>query len=171
MSLGPLAAEVTAVIALLTALGWGGRRLWRFLRLSVHAFETIVGDDKRPGLAGRLELVEKQLQPNGGGTLRDSINRIETRVDEIDTSARQAVTAAGLAVNEAKAGRAVMEEADARNRADIARANTNTDALAAALSDDARERHVKEVAYIKALQRLGLDLRPITDALDEEDDG
>lgn len=41
------------------------------------------GVDERPGVLKRLKAVEDQLQPNGGGSLRDSVNRTEKAVQEL----------------------------------------------------------------------------------------
>ncbi|SRR6266705_3250524 len=35
-----------------------------------------------PGVPERLSGIEKELRTNGGGTLRDAINRLETRLED-----------------------------------------------------------------------------------------
>jgi hypothetical protein len=79
---------VSALLVAVVTAGEAGRRLvaaaWRFLRLSVHAFEAIVGNPDRAGLIDRLDGfesrmagVEHELHPNSGTSMRDAINRIE----------------------------------------------------------------------------------------------
>jgi hypothetical protein len=89
------AGGIVAVLGALSAVFLAGQRLWKFVRLSVHAFETIVGTPEKagkpgsgmPGMADRLDSVEKELRPNGGGSLRDVV----------DTAAKEArVAAAGV---------------------------------------------------------------------------
>lgn len=41
------------------------------------------GVDERPGVLKRLKAVEDELQPNGGSSLRDSINRTEQAVQDL----------------------------------------------------------------------------------------
>ena len=102
MTFQEVSAFTAALAALLVAVGWLLKKAWGFTRLSVHAFETI----------------QKELTPNGGFTTYDLVRKLkaqsdvhETRLDAIEETAQQAVTAAGLAVNEAKAGRAILTEA------------------------------------------------------------
>lgn len=40
------------------------------------------GREAQPGVMERLGNIEKELHPNGGGTLRDAINRLEKRLDD-----------------------------------------------------------------------------------------
>lgn len=40
------------------------------------------GRDAVPGVPERLARMEKELHPNGGGTLRDAINRVEQRLED-----------------------------------------------------------------------------------------
>lgn len=40
------------------------------------------GRSATPGVPERLERIEKELQPNGGGTMRDAINRLELRLED-----------------------------------------------------------------------------------------
>lgn len=61
-------AGVVLVLTTLTAVGVMVRRLWRFVRLSVHAFETI----------------QRELTPNGGGSTHDLVRKLAKRVDESD---------------------------------------------------------------------------------------
>ncbi len=40
------------------------------------------GRDAVPGVPERLRRIEKELHPNGGGTMRDAINRLEQRLED-----------------------------------------------------------------------------------------
>jgi len=40
------------------------------------------GRDPQPGVMERLVGIERELRSNGGGTLRDAVNRLETRFDD-----------------------------------------------------------------------------------------
>lgn len=42
------------------------------------------GVPKRAGVMERLATLDHELKPNGGGSMKDAINRIETKVGEID---------------------------------------------------------------------------------------
>jgi hypothetical protein len=153
--------------------------IWRLFRGTQQFLEDWFGEparpgegvEARPGAMARLA----QLEKNSGSTMHDSVRRIEQRVgaiedqvEEVRESARQAVTAAGLAVNEAKVGRAVTAEAAERNRHNVSELRAVVSGLAGALEQDERERRLKESAYVGALNRLGVPLAPIADALDDE---
>jgi len=40
------------------------------------------GRDRQPGVMERLAGIERELHPNGGGTLRDAIVRLEQRLED-----------------------------------------------------------------------------------------
>lgn len=115
-ALPPWAETLVTVSALLLALGTiyryvlpALRGLWRGVKALVHASEEVrdVLEDFRTvggfqGLADQVNEVkalatasQKELHPNGGGSLRDA-------VDEGRTEARAAATAARAAVEEAQ---------------------------------------------------------------------
>jgi hypothetical protein len=172
MSIDQIAVPVVGLVALLTAVGWLTQRLWRVIRLSVHAFETI----------------QKELSPNGGGSTHDIVRQLkvqadlhELRLDEIGTEAKQATasagqaaeradlaaTAAGQAVDEAKTARAAMTESDRRTSERIATTQGAVESLERGLANYNALAEMKEVAYVAALRSLGVDLVPIAAALDE----
>lgn len=39
---------------------------------------------RRPGVLERLSVVEKELQHNGGSSIKDSVKRIETKLNKMD---------------------------------------------------------------------------------------
>ena len=157
MSFETVAASIVGLAAALAALGYLAQRAWRFIVLSVRAFETIVGTDDRPGLATRLDRIERR------------VGEVSQTVADVQESARAATAAAGLAVSEARAGREVLEAADKRNRSSIARAQRAADNVRKRM--DARDRAAEqtELAYVRALKRLGIDLTDVTKQLDPEE--
>ena len=89
-----LGGGIILLAGVLTALGVIGRKLWRAARgagrmyqLGHAAFETIVGTAEHLGISDRISQVERELRPNGGGSLRDA-------VDQGTREARAAVTEA-----------------------------------------------------------------------------
>lgn len=85
------ATSVVLLAAATTATGYLLRTTWRALRwvvrmvrLSIRAFEDIVGSPERPGVIDRLAVLEEkaasmhyELHPNGGRSMRDSVDRLE----------------------------------------------------------------------------------------------
>ncbi|MEH0951005.1 MULTISPECIES: hypothetical protein [Micromonospora] len=65
-----------------------GRPLRRLARQNDEFREDWYGVPARPGRAAvpgvpeRLALIEKELKPNSGSTLRDAIGRVETRLED-----------------------------------------------------------------------------------------
>lgn len=78
-------AAGAAGLLYLARLAWkalkGGRRaVVTVARLG----DALLGDEERPGMPerldavdGRLAAIEGELHPNGGGSLRDAVNRLE----------------------------------------------------------------------------------------------
>lgn len=96
MSSGAVAAGVALVMAALAIFGWVIRWGWRVLRRVSHFLDDYNGQPARdglparPGLVARLSTLEGLLQhvvaetqPNHGGSLRDSLNRLERDVGDI----------------------------------------------------------------------------------------
>lgn len=67
--LAEAAAGVGSLAAIVLALGIIGRAVLGVYRLAKRVDETNA-------------LVHKELRPNGGSSLRDAINRVESKVDE-----------------------------------------------------------------------------------------
>lgn len=99
-----LCAAVVLVLATLTALGVTSRRLWRFTRLSVHAFETI----------------QRELNPNGGGSTHDLVRKLAVRMDDTDMriAAVQASADAAKEVATATAALTAVHYAENASRLD-----------------------------------------------------
>jgi len=103
-----IAALITAVTVLIVAT----LKSSRFIKRIVHFFDDYFGEEERPGQPARpgfserlgkiesclekvdsrfktvelkIESIEKELQPNSGTSLRDAINRIEQRVEKLES--------------------------------------------------------------------------------------
>jgi len=77
------------------ALGWLVTKVWRGIRKLGHLADDFAGEPARPGVPGRPSLMERmaaveqdlsrvkaEVTPNGGGSLKDAVVRIEQRVNE-----------------------------------------------------------------------------------------
>ena len=76
------------VFTALTLAAWIGKPLRRLARQNDEFREDWYGTPARPGrdavpgVPARLALIEKELKPNSGSTLRDAINRVEQRLED-----------------------------------------------------------------------------------------
>ena len=72
----------------LVLAGMIGRPLRKLARQNDEFREDWYGTPARPGRSAvpgvpeRLSLIEKELKPNSGSTLRDAIGRLETRLED-----------------------------------------------------------------------------------------
>lgn len=73
----PLAWAAGAVLTM-AALYKAGPDAWRFVKAAARAPYTIEELAKAPA---RLDRLEAQFSNNGGSTLRDAVDRIESRLD------------------------------------------------------------------------------------------
>lgn len=125
-----------------------------------RAVRQIVGDDDTPGLGERISKVEAELKPNGGGSMRDALNRVERGVDD----------AKNVATN-VEAKLMVSQQTQAIERAkiadDIRRSLAAVDVLMGALDQYAKDTHSREVAYVKALKHFNIDLTDVAEHLEE----
>ena len=77
-----------AILTALTLAGLIGKPLRKLARQNDEFREDWYGQPARPGrdavpgVPERLARMEKELHPNGGGTLRDAINRVEQRLED-----------------------------------------------------------------------------------------
>jgi hypothetical protein len=88
-----IAGGVVTVLAALTALGQLGRWVWRTARKLGHLVDDLAGEPARdghparPSLMARVTTLEErtaELKPNGGGSIKDQINRMETRLASVE---------------------------------------------------------------------------------------
>jgi len=114
---------------------------------------------------GRLQHNQTNIKA-GQEMLLEQQDALRVDIEDVRASARQATTAAGLAVGEAKAGRAVIGEHSASVRDQIGEVRQVVAALAAAVGEDQEARAQKERAYVAALNQIGVPLVPIADELE-----
>lgn len=76
-----------AVAAFFGAMGLAIRKIYRMAR---HIEETLDAVTVNATLAQRLEMqlhdIQKEVKPNGGTSLRDAVNRIESRMGALEAS-------------------------------------------------------------------------------------
>lgn len=83
------------------ALGWLVTKTWRGLRSIGHLVDDLRGEPARPGVPARPGIMDRLAQvetdvarvraevtPNGGGSMKDAVGRIETKLREHDTLLR-----------------------------------------------------------------------------------
>ncbi|MEU5938632.1 hypothetical protein ABZ807_05490 [Micromonospora sp. NPDC047548] len=76
------------VVSALVLAGMIGRPLRKLARQGDEFREDWYGAPARPGrdavpgVPERLSLIEKELKPNSGSSLRDAIGRVETRLED-----------------------------------------------------------------------------------------
>lgn len=95
---------IVSVIAGVSAISMFLRRVFRLIKRVIHFLDDYFGTEERagvpavPGMAERIkkiegnidylcvriDKIEKELYPNHGTSLRDSVNRIEKRVLELE---------------------------------------------------------------------------------------
>jgi tetrahydromethanopterin S-methyltransferase subunit G len=107
VNLFQLAALVTAI----TVLSVGIIKITKFFKKAVHFFDDFLGESERPGvpprpgmserissvefcikkidnrledIEGKVAKINYELQPNSGFSVKDAINRIEKRINEIE---------------------------------------------------------------------------------------
>lgn len=64
--------------AIVVAIGVLTMALWRVYKIAHRLDQAIGVDAQGRSLAQRMDRVEHQLWPNGGSSLKDQVNRLET---------------------------------------------------------------------------------------------
>lgn len=175
---------VAALMALSGVAAYVGRKLWTGARLAVRAADLIVGDgtDQHPGVDRRLKTVEHEVRTNGGGSIKDSVNRNEASlmrlesvvervaiaVQDVAASTAEAKERAAEAVDEAAKLSAALGRADAEGRQQRRNLQNSLDAVLDAFLQDRAETHQKTTAYVDALKSLGIDLTDVARELEAE---
>jgi hypothetical protein len=110
-----IAENILAIAALITAVTiivMGSIKMSKFIKKTVHFFDDFIGEEARPGVSSRagfsermsniekqlnegtekfsvienkLDRIDYELRPNSGLSLRDAINRIEKRVESLES--------------------------------------------------------------------------------------
>lgn len=113
-----IAENIIAIAALLTAatvIIIATIKTSKFVKKIVHFFDDFLGEEERPGVSARpgfsermsqmekqlekgnekfsiienkLDLIDYELRPNSGTSLRDAVNRIEKRLDQVEAEVR-----------------------------------------------------------------------------------
>lgn len=113
-----IAENIIAIAALITAatvIIIATIRTSKFIKRIVHFFDDFLGEDARPGVPPRpgfsermsqmeeklekgnekfsiiedkLDRIDYELRPNSGLSLRDAVNRIESRIDQVEREVR-----------------------------------------------------------------------------------
>jgi tetrahydromethanopterin S-methyltransferase subunit G len=103
--------QVAAIVTAITILTVGIIKVTKFFKKTVHFFDDFLGEEERPGvptrpgmserisnmescikkvdsrledIEGKVVKINYELQPNSGMSIKDAINRIEKRVNEIE---------------------------------------------------------------------------------------
>lgn len=59
------------------------KKVWPVFRKVVHIVDDVIGEEARPGvearpgLMERIATIEHEVRPNGGGSIKDAVDRIE----------------------------------------------------------------------------------------------
>jgi hypothetical protein len=88
-----LAATVTAI----GVIGVGVHKAITLTKRFIHFLDDYFGEEERPGFEGRAGLQERlriiemqvesisyEMKPNSGSSIKDAINRIEKRLDNLE---------------------------------------------------------------------------------------
>lgn len=88
-----LAATVTAI----GVVGVGVHKTIKLVKRFIHFLDDYFGEEERPGFPGRpgmqerlrtmeleLECIAFEMRPNHGTSMKDAVNRIEKRLDELE---------------------------------------------------------------------------------------
>lgn len=175
MSLGDLGGSGTTLIvtALIGVLGFLVRKGWKLNVLATRAFVDIVGTPEQPslrkefeGLKTTVDTLRREVHPNSGKSLGEAVNEIR----EMSTAAKEKATAAALAAD-VHAEALFRFQQESKHRAEAAtRERTGVqetlDVLTRSLMDFAGESHRRKVAYVTALQEIGIDLTHVTDEME-----
>lgn len=140
-------AVVTALAVLYRYIVGPSVRLFRKIE---HVADTYNGEPARdglparPGIVDRLIYIETELRPNGGGSMKDAVNRIEAKVDQ----------AAALAAEAKSLVAEVKDHAEEMENA----ATSQRDAISDRLTHWVEEGQVREAAYLASLAEIGIDI-------------
>lgn len=88
-----LAAVVTAI----TAIGYGILKVSILTKRFIHFLDDYFGEEERPGFDGRpglqerlriiemeIECISFEMRPNHGTSIKDAVNRIEQRLEQLE---------------------------------------------------------------------------------------
>jgi len=106
---------IAALVTAITIVVIFASRILKFFKKAVHFFDDFLGEEGRPGVPPRpgfsermtkmedcvnkvndrldnieekIQSIDVELQPNSGSSMRDAINRIEKRIEELESRRR-----------------------------------------------------------------------------------
>ncbi|MEW1838558.1 hypothetical protein AB0392_11440 [Nonomuraea angiospora] len=85
-----VAGTIAGGLALLGVLAKGGAWLWRTFTALKDFLDDWKGEparagvEARPGIPARIAVIESELHPNHGTSLRDAVDRLETSVRRVE---------------------------------------------------------------------------------------
>lgn len=93
---------ISGLITAVTIITIGVRKALVLVRKFIHFLDDYFGEEERPGFPGRpgmqerLRIMEMELmsisfemKPNHGTSMKDAINRIESRLNELEQKEQQ----------------------------------------------------------------------------------
>ncbi len=88
---------LAATVAAVTVVGVGVHKATVLTKRFIHFLDDYFGEEERPGFQGRpgmqerMRIIEQELRhisyemkPNSGTSIKDAINRIEKRLDQLE---------------------------------------------------------------------------------------
>lgn len=95
---------IATILGAITAIILFAGKLIKFVKKIIHFLDDFIGEEERPGQAARpgfsqrlfnmencmssvkddIEQIKIEMQPNSGSTIRDAINRIEKRLNDVE---------------------------------------------------------------------------------------
>ena len=88
---------LAATVAAITVVGVGVHKATVLTKRFIHFLDDYFGEEERPGFQGRpgmqerMRIIEQELRhisyemkPNSGTSIKDAINRIEKRLDQLE---------------------------------------------------------------------------------------
>ena len=106
---------IATLLGAITAIILFAGKLVKFIKKVVHFFDDFLGEEERPGVEARpgfsermsqmeqklekgnekfsiiedkLDRIDYELRPNSGMSLRDAVNRIEKRIEQVEAEVR-----------------------------------------------------------------------------------
>ena len=150
---------LTATAVGLTKPIWS--QVWRAFQRTQQFLDDWFGEPARDGMKERPGAMARlaQLENNGGSSIKDTVERIETKLAGVSEQANHAVIAAGLAVNEAKVGRKVMAEAHAENVADLMKTRAMVEEVNIRSAEQAEVATIQRGLITQAVEDMGTKIR------------
>lgn len=66
-----------------TVLAGFSRHFYRLFKTWFKFIEDWNGSETKPGIPARLDFIESELKPNSGSSIKDKIDKLESKIDFI----------------------------------------------------------------------------------------